>query len=72
MVNAVCRVWRFVRGAPLGRWGYLGVLTAIFTVPLIAAANFMATGHFSAIFIGLMFCPMARRRPAIAVSRSRS
>jgi hypothetical protein len=54
------------------RWGYLAVLIAIFAVPLITAANFTAIGHFSAIFIGLMFYPMARRRAATAASRSRS
>jgi hypothetical protein len=44
------------------RWGYLAVLFAVFTVPLIIHANFTAIGHFSAIFIGLLFYPMARRR----------
>ena len=44
------------------RWGYLAVLIAVFTVPLIIHANFTAIGHFSAIFIGLLFYPMARRR----------
>jgi hypothetical protein len=49
------------------RWGYLAVLIAVFTVPLVIHANFTAIGHFSAIFIGLLFYPMARRR-----SRARS
>ena len=44
------------------RWGYLAVLIAVFTVPLFIDANFTAIGHFSAIFIGLLFYPMARRR----------
>jgi hypothetical protein len=44
------------------RWGYLAVLIAVFTVPLILNPNFTAIGHFSAIFIGLLFYPMARGR----------
>ncbi len=52
------------------RWGYQGVLIAIFGGLLIAAVNFTAIGHFSAIFIGLMFYPMARRRSATVASRS--
>jgi hypothetical protein len=44
------------------RWGYLAVLFAVFTVPLVIHANFTAIGHFSAIFIGLLFYPMARAR----------
>jgi hypothetical protein len=44
------------------RWGYLAVLITAFTVPLIIHANFTAIGHFSAIFIGLLFYPMARTR----------
>jgi hypothetical protein len=44
------------------RWGYLAVLIGIFTVPLIIHLNFTAIGHFSAIFIGLCFYPMARGR----------
>jgi uncharacterized membrane protein len=44
------------------RWGYLAVLITVFTVPLVIDANFTAVGHFSAIFIGLLFYPMARRR----------
>jgi hypothetical protein len=42
------------------RWGYLAVLIGIFMVPLIIHVNFTAIGHFSAIFIGLCFYPMAR------------
>jgi hypothetical protein len=39
------------------RWGYLAVLITVFTVPLVINANFTAIGHFSAIFIGLLFYP---------------
>jgi uncharacterized membrane protein len=49
------------------RWGYLAVLITVFTIPLVIDANFTAIGHFSAIFIGLLFYPMARTR-----SRARS
>jgi uncharacterized membrane protein len=44
------------------RWVYLAVLITVFTVALIIDANFTAIGHFSAIFIGLLFYPMARGR----------
>jgi hypothetical protein len=44
------------------RWGYLAILILIFTVPLVIDANFTAIGHFSAIFIGLLFYPVARAR----------
>ena len=44
------------------RWGYLAVLIIAFTVPLIIDPNFTAIGHFSSIFIGLLFYPMARGR----------
>ena len=44
------------------RWGYLAVLITVFTVPLFTDVNFTAIGHFSAIFIGLLFYPMARAR----------
>jgi uncharacterized membrane protein len=44
------------------RWGYLAILITVFTVPLVIDANFTAIGHFSAIFIGLLFYPMARTR----------
>jgi hypothetical protein len=54
------------------RWVYLAVLIAIFAGLLITAPNFTAIGHFSAILIGLMFYPMARRRSATAASRSGS
>lgn len=44
------------------RWGYLAVLFTVFIIPLVIDANFTAIGHFSAIFIGLLFYPMARGR----------
>ena len=44
------------------RWGYLAILILIFTVPVILDLNFTAIGHFSAIFIGLLFYPVARVR----------
>jgi hypothetical protein len=44
------------------RWGYLAVLIVAFAVPLIIDPNFTAIGHFSSLFIGLLFYPMARRR----------
>jgi hypothetical protein len=44
------------------RWGYLAVLVTVFTVPLFIHLTFTAIGHFSAIFIGLLFYPMARGR----------
>ena len=46
------------------RWGYLAVLVAVFTVPLAIHVTFTAIGHFSAIFIGLLFYPTARGRNA--------
>ena len=52
------------------RWGYLAVLVAVFTVPLFIHLTFTAIGHFSAIFIGLLFYPMARGRGRIATPRS--
>jgi hypothetical protein len=54
------------------RWGYLAVLITVFVVLLIMQFNFTAIGHFSAIFIGLLCYPMARRRPATPESRSGS
>jgi hypothetical protein len=50
------------RIAPPWRWGYLAILFTIFIVPLLIQLNFTAIGHFSAIFIGLLFYPMARGR----------
>jgi hypothetical protein len=44
------------------RWGYLAVLITIFVVPLIVKLDFTGIGHFSSIFIGLCFYPMARKR----------
>jgi hypothetical protein len=52
------------RVAPPWRWGYLAVLVTVFTVPLFIHLTFTAVGHFSAIFIGLLFYPMARARNA--------
>lgn len=46
------------------RWGYLAILIVIFTVLMIFNLNFTAIGHFAAIFIGLCFYPLARRREA--------
>ena len=54
------------------RWVYLAVLITVFVVLLITQFNFTAIGHFSAIFIGLLFYPLTRQRPAISGSRSRS
>lgn len=54
------------------RWGYLAVLVVFYLVLLIVQFNFTAIGHFSAIFIGLMFYPVTRPRPATVGSRSRS
>jgi hypothetical protein len=53
------------------RWAYLAVLIGIFTVALIIHLNFTAIGHFSAIFIGLCFYPMARGRGQPAVDPSK-
>jgi len=44
------------------RMGYLAILVTIFVIPLIVRLNFTGIGHFSAIFIGLCFYPMARAR----------
>jgi hypothetical protein len=57
--------------APPWRWGYLAILIGIFTVALIIHLNFTAIGHFSAIFIGLCFYPMARGRSQPAVDPSK-
>jgi hypothetical protein len=53
------------------RWGYLAVLITVFTVPLFIDVNFAAIGHFSAIFIGLLFYPMARARNGPPVNPTR-
>jgi hypothetical protein len=57
--------------APPWRWGYLAVLITVFAVRLIIHVNFTAIGHFSAIFIGLLFYPMAcgRGRPPVYPAR---
>jgi hypothetical protein len=52
------------------RWGYLAVLVTAFTVPLFIHLTFTAIGHFSAIFIGLLFYPMARRRAGRTARKS--
>jgi hypothetical protein len=44
------------------RWGYLAILIVLFLGPVIVDPKFTAIGHFSAIFIGLLFYPMARGR----------
>lgn len=54
------------------RWVYLAVLITVFVVLLITQFNFTAIGHFSAIFIGLLFYPLTRQRPAVPGSRSGS
>jgi hypothetical protein len=54
------------------RWVYLAVLIGVFVFLLITQFNFTAIGHFSAIFIGLLFYPLTRQRPAISGSRSGS
>jgi hypothetical protein len=48
------------------RWVYLAVLIGVFVFLLITQFNFTAIGHFSAIFIGLLFYPLTRQRPAIS------
>lgn len=53
------------------RWGYLAVLFAVFTVPLVIHVTFTAIGHFAAIFIGLLFYPMARARGGAPVNPRR-
>lgn len=50
------------RITPPWRWGYLAVLILFWGVALIVKPGFTGIGHFSAIFIGLCFYPMARRR----------
>jgi hypothetical protein len=57
--------------APPWRWGYLAVLITVFAVRLIIHVNFTAIGHFSAIFIGLLFYPMARGRGRPPVNPAR-
>lgn len=54
------------RIGPLWRWWYLTTLITIFFVPLVIKPDFTAVGHFSAIFIGLCFYPMARKRQSPA------
>jgi hypothetical protein len=52
------------RIVPPWRWGYLAVLILGFGLAWYMKPSFTAIGHFSAIFIGLCFYPMARRRTA--------
>jgi hypothetical protein len=44
------------------RWGHLAILIVLFLGPVIFDPKFTAIGHFAAIFIGLLFYPMARGR----------
>jgi hypothetical protein len=48
--------------APPWRWVYFAVLVGLFGAVLIVEPDFTAIGHFSAIFIGICFEPMARGR----------
>jgi hypothetical protein len=62
--------------APPWRWGYFAVLVVVFSVWLIIKPDFTAftaIGHFSAIFIGIFFEPMARsrNRPPLNPARAR-
>lgn len=47
---------------PPWRWVYLVVLVGVFAVALIINPGFTNIGHLAAIFIGLCFYPMVRRR----------
>ncbi|HYB36107.1 MAG TPA: rhomboid-like protein [Mycobacterium sp.] len=58
--------------APPWRWGYVAVLVIIFGVLLIVKPDFTAIGHFSAIFIGICFEPMARRRDGPPLNPARA
>jgi hypothetical protein len=58
--------------APPWRWGYLALLVAIFGVLLTIKPDFTAVGHFSAIFIGICFEPMARRRDGPPLNPARA
>jgi hypothetical protein len=44
------------------RWLYLAILIIAFAIPLMIYQDFTSIGHFAAIFIGLLFYPMARAR----------
>ncbi|MFE9499019.1 rhomboid-like protein [Streptomyces collinus] len=44
------------------RYGYLAVLLAVYTVPLVTGRTFTDFGHFLAVLIGLGCCPLARGR----------
>ncbi|MGH3633142.1 rhomboid-like protein [Mycobacterium sp.] len=54
------------------RWGYLAALVIYYGAGLSADLNFTAIGHFSAIFIGLCFYPMARRRDGPPLNPARA
>lgn len=43
------------------RWGYLAVLTGIFSVPLLLHADFSAIGHAASVVIGLACYPLTRQ-----------
>jgi hypothetical protein len=63
------------RIAPPWRWAYLGALILGFGIAWYVKPSFTSIGHFSAIFIGLCFYPMARRtkspaQPVTAVSET--
>jgi hypothetical protein len=58
--------------APPWRWGYFAVVVIIFGVVLIVKPDFTAIGHFSAIFIGIGFEPMARRRDGRPLNPARA
>jgi hypothetical protein len=57
------------------RWGYLAILIVIFAIPLarvdVNGLDFTAIGHFTAIFIGLCFYPMARHRDGRPIDPAR-
>ncbi|MBO0864633.1 MAG: hypothetical protein J2P16_06135 [Mycobacterium sp.] len=58
--------------APPWRWGYLAAVVIYYGAGLIANPNFTAIGHCSAIFIGLCFYPMARRRDGPLINPARA
>ena len=70
--------WETFRSAPDYGAGwprrriYLAVLITVFVVLLTTKFNFTAIGHFSVIFIGLLFYPLTRQRPRSVTAGSRS
>ncbi len=42
------------------RWGYLAVLLAVYTVPLLADVDFTDAGHLTAALLGLALYPLTR------------